>query len=103
MVLAFTILTDLGCASAGECTGGADATARDLCRYERAVALDDPAVAYAELDRIEDPIVRSAGVFSWLKDHPKVDGAASGRLCALTTPTEKPACERRVVSAHLHR
>lgn len=87
------------------CADMADPHERDLCWYDQLTAqpTDNPDVAFATLQQISDPIVRSAGVVGWMDAHPKADLTVAARLCTLLTGTEKMACERRMSSPHLHR
>lgn len=105
MWFALFIAAVLGCTSNTKpgCDGESDAAARDLCRFRLVVEATDPATAYAELTKVEDPIVRSAGVFEWLRAHPQAERNGALKLCTTLSSNEARTCDRRVSSEHLHR
>ena len=88
-------------ASAVDCD--ASPRARDLCRYDEAVAMppSDPAAVQARVRGIEDPIIRSAAVQMWVARHPLADPQAGLLLCDLLDTTEAGFCRRRVTAPHL--
>ncbi len=96
------MLWSLSCALTLECAGAASPLDRDLCRYRRASAAS-ASEAHAELAAVEDPVVRGAGVITWIRAHPDAPAADAWPLCSLLVGGERKACERKLSSAHLRR
>lgn len=88
------------CADPSDCAALGAPEARDRCWYDTAAEAGAPE-AQAALARIEDPIVRGAGVLTWIQAHPTALDADVWPLCEMLTATEKKACERRLRAAHL--
>ena len=59
--------------------------------------------ASEQIQRFQDPIVRTAAVNHWLRLNPKSTAEDGNMLCALLTGTEVGNCQRRVSAAHLRR
>jgi hypothetical protein len=73
-------------------------------RYEAAATAPNAAMLEVALARIDDPVVRDAAILTWVAAHrddlPADDARA---LCGRVSPTDAPACLRRVDAAHLGR
>lgn len=77
---------------------------RDLCWFESAREVEelDASTLLAVARKVEDPVVRSATVMAWVRQHPEADGRAAP-LCDLLAWSEQISCRRRLASPHLRR
>jgi hypothetical protein len=78
--------------------------ARDVCW--KGVIDAAPAEAWSAVvehgGKIEDPVVRGAAIFGWVRSRTGLPAEAAA-VCQLLEGAERAACERRVQSAHLQR
>lgn len=89
-------------ADPSDCASLDDTLARDLCWYDTATR-GDAVAAERALAQVGDPVVRGAGVLTWVREHPAAGVSEVWPLCELMLGTERKACERRARSAHLRR
>ncbi len=79
---------------------------RDTCLHDRLLDTTpaDASTIPEQAASIADPLVRSAAVFGWVKEHGnQVTPAMARRLCSTIDNPERDACLRRLSSAHLQR
>lgn len=77
----------------------------DVCAFER-FKESPPATARSaatEIAKLDDPVVRSAAVRTWLATARSTPPADAEALCGLLGASEHRLCTRRVNSPHLHR
>ena len=73
-------------------------------RYEAAATAPDARALETALTHLEDPVVRDAAILTWIAAHrDDVPPETARALCARVSPTDAPACLRRVDAAHLGR
>ncbi len=105
-VAAALLILALPSCSRDECDDHPEGLERDTCVFEQIQALgaDDVGRVRVLAGTIEDSVVRSAAVDSWLRDHRATltneDGLA---LCDLLEPAAWGRCRRWFFAAHLHR
>lgn len=91
---------DDGCAA---CVGP---ESRDLCLYDRlqATPADRFDIARDAAAAITDPVVRGAGVSSWIEQAGRqLSRSQQESLCQLLDGSAGEACRRRAASPHLQR
>lgn len=79
---------------------------RDACLFNQVLALPETERARVGplCDRIADPVVRTAAIDRWTRDHAAALSPQEGQaLCQRLPPAEASACTRRLSSAHLRR
>jgi hypothetical protein len=94
------------CDTSQRCEDLPDQGERDRCIYSEIMDLGVDQVARVEARSmlIEDPIVRSAAVESWVRGHQgSLDRSQGERLCALLQPTLAGRCARWLSCSHLQR
>jgi len=77
----------------------------EVCAFEHLEA-SPPATARTaalEIAKLNDPVVRSAAVRTWLATARSTPPADAEALCGLLGETEHRLCTRRANSPHLHR
>lgn len=100
------LLLVFGSCSPNECDDLPAGLERDTCRFEKIQTLAPAQVVrVGELAaQIQDPVIRSAAVDTWLRDHRGAledrDGVA---LCELLEPAAYGRCRRWFSAAHLQR
>ena len=79
---------------------------RDACLFDQVLALPPSELARVGplCDQIADPVVRTAAIDRWTRDHADAISPQEGQaLCQRLPPAEASACSRRLSSAHLRR
>lgn len=97
----------LACAApATDCAARTPGPAADACWRGALLATGPEGVeqVLSLAPRFADPLAREEAVMAWIRAHgPRAAPAQAERLCALLPADERPACARRVHSAHLRR
>lgn len=92
--------------AAESCAQIADSRAKDVCFYEQLLEIS-PEESQRVVDisqKIQDPVIQSAGVLEWIAKHNKAVPLEEGTmLCQQLKNWERTACERRLYAAHLQR
>ncbi|MCP4804136.1 MAG: hypothetical protein GY913_20140 [Proteobacteria bacterium] len=103
-MMLFALTFSLACGSK-DCAELGDATAKDWCYYDLAVAAaekDDLDGAIAEIQKIQDPIVQSATTKRIIEESPlRLDAAGAERLCTQLDQKGSETCLRDWKRPHL--
>ena len=95
-----------GASGDSSCAGIAETREKDVCLYEQLLEIS-PQESQRVVDiaqRIQDPVIQSAGVLEWIAMHNKAVPLEEGtKLCQQLKNWERTACERRLYAAHLQR
>jgi hypothetical protein len=106
MLLGTQGLLGLGCDEATKCTDFDEGADRDSCFKEQIQGMDATeleGVKSVALE-IDDTMVRSYAVSTWVKDHSNEISLEQGTgLCQLLEGREQSYCLRRLSSPHLQR
>ncbi len=79
------------------------AESADIAAYRRALAAS-PAGAAAEVEKIDDPVVRDAAVLALVSQGPVAGNTSEAlALCRHSSEAARPKCERAANSPHLRR
>lgn len=104
--MALWLITLLACGRGEPCANEAPGLEQDACLHDQVLAT--PAaqldVALVLLGRINDPVIRSAAIFTWVSTNNRELTPERGMsMCRLLEGRERNTCERKLQSVHLRR
>ena len=104
--MALWLIALMACGGGEPCASEAPGMDLDACLHDQVLATPATAldVALVLLGRIEDPVIRSAAIFTWVSQNNRDLTPERGMsMCRLLDGRERNTCERKLQSVHLRR